>query len=122
VSEDQEKRAREMAQELRNLRVEDVLVNTLVAVSSIGYQRLGATPDTVEDRDLAQVRLAIDTMQALTTVLETFVPDELLRDFTAAVASLQLAYVQAASEDAAAAETETEPEAEDTSAAEPDDA
>ncbi len=84
-----------MAQELRNLRVEDVLVNTLVAVSSIGYQRLGATPDTVEDRDLAQVRLAIDTMQSLTAVLETFVPDELLKDFTAAVASLQLAYVEA---------------------------
>ncbi len=104
MSEDQERRAREMAQELRNLRVEDVLVNTLVAVSSIGYQRLGATPDTVEHRDLAQVRLAIETMQSLTAVLETFVPEELLRDFTAAVASLQLAYVQAAAEDAAAAE------------------
>ncbi len=103
MSEDQEQRAREMAQELRSLRVEDVLVNTLVAVSSIGYQRLGATSDTLEDRDLEQVRLAIETMQALTLVLETFVPAELLKDFTAAVASLQLAYVEASKEDASGA-------------------
>jgi hypothetical protein len=109
VSEDQEQRAREMAQELRNLRVEDVLVNTLVAVSSIGYQRLGATPDTVEERDLDQVRLAIDTMQSLTAVLETFVPAELLRDFTAAVASLQLAYAQAAAEDQASEQAPDQP-------------
>jgi hypothetical protein len=109
VSEDQEQRAREMAQELRNLRVEDVLVNTLVAVSSIGYQRLGATPDTVENRDLDQVRLAIDTMQSLTAVLETFVPAELLKDFTAAVASLQLAYVQAAAEDQASEQAPDQP-------------
>jgi hypothetical protein len=82
--------------ELASLRVEDVLVNTLVAVSAIGYRRLGATPDTADERDLDQVRLAIETMQSLTGVLESFVPAELLRDFTAAVASLQLAYVQAA--------------------------
>ncbi len=98
MSEDQERLAREMAEELRSLRVEDVVVNTILAVSTIGYRRLGTTPDTTDDRDLEQVRLAIDTMQSLTAVLETFVPAELLRDFTAAVANLQLAYVQAVSE------------------------
>jgi hypothetical protein len=71
---------------------------------AIGRSAASATPDTVEERDLEQVRLAIDTMQSLTAVLETFVPEELLKDFTAAVASLQLAYVQAAAEDASAPE------------------
>jgi hypothetical protein len=109
---DPEQVARELAEELRTLRVEDVLVNALLAVSSIGYRRLGTTPDTVDDRDLEQVRLAIETMKALATVLETFVPPELLQNFAEAVAGLQLAYVQAMSEGQTPdVSTDTAPEA-----------
>jgi len=46
------------------------------------------------------VKLAIDTMTALTPVLENVVPAELIRDFNQSVASLQLAYAQAAGEGA----------------------
>lgn len=95
---EQARLAEELAEELRKLRVEDVLVNTLMTVSSIGYRRLGATEDTREDRDLEQTRLAIDTMRALTPVLEAFLPAELVRDFNSSVANLQLAYVEAARE------------------------
>jgi hypothetical protein len=94
----QEELARQLAEQLRQLKVEDVLINTLLTVSSIGYRKLGLTEDTKEDRDLEQSRLAIETMKALTPVLERFVPDELVRDFHASVANLQLAYAQAASE------------------------
>ncbi len=97
-SEEQARLARELAEQLRNLRVEDVLVNTLMHVSSIGYRRLGATAETRDDRDLDQVRLAIETMRALTPVLGRFVPGELVRDFNASVANLQLAYANAATE------------------------
>ncbi len=97
-SEEQARLARDLAEELRKLRVEDVLVNTLLHVSSIGYRRLGATADTRDERDLDQVRLAIETMRALTPVVERFVPGELLRDFNSSVANLQLAYAKAASE------------------------
>ena len=76
---EQEQLARELAEELRKLRVEDVLVNTLVHVSTIGYRRLGLTEDSVDERDLDQTRLAIETMQAQ-------------------VANLQLAYAKAAKE------------------------
>ena len=93
-AEEQARIAAEVAEELRKLRVEDVLVNTLMHVSQIGYRRLGATEDTHADRDLDQVRLAIETMQALTPVLGRFVPRELVRDFDAAIANLQLAYAQ----------------------------
>jgi hypothetical protein len=93
---DQEQLARELAEQLRQLKVEDVLINTLLTVSSIGYRKLGLTEDTKEDRDLEQSRLAIETMKALTPVLEKFVPAELIRDFDASVANLQLAYAQAA--------------------------
>ncbi len=98
LPEDERRLADELADELKRLRVADVLITTLLHVSSIGYRRLGATPDTVEDRDLEEVRLAIETMQALTPVLEEIVPAELIRDFHQSVANLQLAYAGAAAE------------------------
>jgi hypothetical protein len=90
--------ARQLAEELRKLRVEDVLIQTLVTISSIGYRRLGLTEDTKADRDLNQTRLAIETMRAVTPVLEQVVPPELIRDFSSSVANLQLAYAKAATE------------------------
>jgi hypothetical protein len=95
---EQEEFARELAEELRRLRVEDVLVNTLVHVSSIGYRRLGLTEDSQDERDLDQSRLAIETMQALIPVLQDFLPGELIAGFEEQVANLQLAYAKAARE------------------------
>ena len=99
MSEEERELAERLAEELRRLKVEDVLVNTLMTVSSIGYRRLGLTEDTKEDRDLEQARLAIETMQALTPVLEQVLPAELVRDFGQSVANLQLAYAKAAAEE-----------------------
>jgi len=93
---DEEQLARQLVEELRRLRIEDVLIQTLITVSSIGYRRLGLTEDTKDDRDLQQAKLAIDTMSAMTPVLEKVVPEELIREFQQSVASLQLAYAQAA--------------------------
>jgi hypothetical protein len=94
----EEEIARDLANELRKLKVEDVLIQTLITISSIGYRRLGLTPETKDDRDLAQVQVAIDTMRALVPVLENVVPAELIRDFNQSVANLQLAYAKAAAE------------------------
>jgi hypothetical protein len=94
--ESEEQVARELADELRRLRIEDALIQTLITISSIGYRRLGLTEDTREDRDLQQAKLAIDAMAALTPVLESVVPEELIRDFNQSVANMQLAYAQAA--------------------------
>ena len=98
MSEDEARLAEQLAEELAKLRVEDVVVGALIQVSSIGYRRLGLTDETKDERDLEQVRLAIDTMRALTPVLENVVPDELIRDFDQSVANLQLAYAKAAGE------------------------
>jgi hypothetical protein len=102
--EDEERAARQLAEELKRLRVEDIVIQTLVTVSAIGYRGLGLTPETADARDLGQARLAIDTMQALTPVLERVVPPELLRDFNSSVANLQLAYAGVASEETAGGE------------------
>lgn len=95
---EQARLAQELAEELRKLRVEDVLVNTLVHVSTIGYRRLGLTEDSVDERDLDQSRLAIETMQALVPVLEGFLPEDVVSGFQEQVANLQLAYAKAAKE------------------------
>ena len=97
---EEEQLARELAEELSRMRIEDVLIQTLITISSIGYRRLGLTDETKDDRDLQQAKLAIDTMTSLTPVLENVVPAELIRDFNQSVASLQLAYAQAAGEGA----------------------
>jgi hypothetical protein len=90
--------AERLAEELTKLRVEDVLVQTIVTASAVGYRRLGLTPGSKADRDLEQTRLAIETMKALTPLLEHVVPAELVRDFNSSVANLQLAYARAAAE------------------------
>ena len=98
MSEEQEQLARELADELRKLKVEEILIGTLVQVSQIGYRRLGLSEETASDRDLPQTKLAIETMSALTPVLEHVVPAELIRDFNQSVANLKLAYAKAASD------------------------
>ena len=95
---EQERIAQELVEELRNMRVEDVLVNALVHVSSIGYRRLGLTEESGEERDLAQSALAIETMTALVPVIEEFLPEELVDGFEEQIANLQLAYAKAVRE------------------------
>jgi len=81
----------QLEEELKKLKVGDLLVQTLYTVSSLGYRKLAE-----EDRDLDQARLAIDALRALLPVLEGSVPEELVRDFKQVTSNLQLAYADAA--------------------------
>ena len=121
---DQEQLARELEEQLKALRVEDVVVQSLVTVSSIGFRRLGLSQDTREDRELEQSQLAIETMEALTPVVERFMPEQLASDFKGSAAQLKLAYVRAVAEEKAesgpSAEAEPEPAAEPDPAAGPE--
>ena len=75
---------------LQQLKVGDLLVQSLSTVSSLAYHRLSP-----EHRDLDQVRLAIEALRALVPVLKGSLPDELVRDFEQVTANLQLAYAEA---------------------------
>ena len=81
---------RDLEDELRKLKVGDLLVQTLYTVSSLGYRRLGES-----DRDLEQARLAIEALKALLPVLEGAVAPEVTRDFGQVLANMQLAYADA---------------------------
>ena len=88
-----EELAAELEEELKKLKVSDVLVQTVFTVSSLGYRKL-----STEDRDLEQARLAIDSLKALVAVLEGTLPVEAIRDFNQVVANMQLAYAKAVSD------------------------
>jgi hypothetical protein len=82
---------RKLEEELKKLKVSDLLVQTLYTVSSLGYRKLSE-----EDRDLEQARLSIEALRALVPVLEGAVGDDVVRDFKSVTANLQLAYADAA--------------------------
>ncbi len=76
--------------ELKKLKVTDLLVQMLYTVSSLGYRKLSE-----QDRDLDQAKLAIETLRAVLPVLEGAVGEDVLRDFRQVTANLQLAYADA---------------------------
>ncbi len=82
---------KQLEEELKTLKVSDVLVQTLYTVSSLGYRRLSDP-----DRDLDQARLAIEALRALLPVVDGSASEELVRDFKQVTANLQLAYADAA--------------------------
>jgi hypothetical protein len=88
---DDEQLLQQLEEELKKLKVADLLVQTLYTVSSLGYRKLSE-----EDRDLDQARLAIEALRALVPVLEGAVGEDVLRDFRQVTSNLQLAYADAA--------------------------
>ena len=84
-----EEQIRAFEEQLKRLRVEDVLVQTLVTFVNLGARRLGLTGEP-ESRDLDQAKLAIEGARALMPLVP---PDELgpIRD---ALSQLQMAFAQ----------------------------
>jgi hypothetical protein len=82
----------QVEEELRKLRVPDLLVQMLYTVSSLGYRKLSD-----QDRDLEQAKLAIETLRALLPVLEGAVDEDVVRDFRQVTSNLQLAFADASS-------------------------
>jgi len=81
----------QVEEELKKLKVSDLLVQMLYTISSLGYRKLSA-----DDRDLEQAKLAIESLRALLPVLEGTVPEDVMRDFRQVTSNLQLAYADAA--------------------------
>jgi hypothetical protein len=80
-------------EELKRIRVEDILIQTAVSLLNLGARRAGLSPGTEGDRDLEQVRQSIEATRALLPLVEPLLgPDaKQLRD---ALAQLQLAYAR----------------------------
>jgi hypothetical protein len=77
--------------EIKKVRVEHVLVEHVVTLVNLGMRRTGLSPGTEDERDIGQVRLAIEAIRAVLPLLEQVAPAQAgpIRD---ALAQLQLAF------------------------------
>jgi hypothetical protein len=82
-----------LEEELRKLSVSDILLQTALTLSSLGFRKLSS-----EDVDLAQARLAVEGLKAIVPLLESSLPEQTTRDLNQVIANLQLAYAKAVSE------------------------
>ena len=85
----------QLEEQLKSLRVEDVVVQTIVTLVNLGGRRAGLAPGTESERDPEQLRLAIEGARALLGLIEAELgPDgAAIRD---ALSQLQMAYAQLA--------------------------
>jgi hypothetical protein len=80
-------------EEIKKIRVEHILLENVVTLVNLGMRRTGLQPGTEQERDVEQVRVAIDAIRALMPLLERSAPDQAgpIRD---ALSQLQLAFVR----------------------------
>jgi hypothetical protein len=99
----EEELRRAYEEELARITSTDMLLQTAASLLNIGGLRLGLVPDATVERDLDQVRDAIDGVRALLPILERHSLPQ-LRPLRDALSQLQMAYtreVQSATEEAA---------------------
>jgi hypothetical protein len=85
-----------LEEQLRQLTVDDMLLESAVSLINLGGRKAGVAPGTEDERDLDQVRRAIDAIRALLPLLEQGKHAEQLGPLRDALARLQMAYAQQA--------------------------
>jgi hypothetical protein len=87
-------------QEIKRVRVEHVLLENVVTIVNLGMRRTGLMPGTEDERDLAQVQLAIESVRALLPQIEQVAPEQ-VEPIRQALSQLQMAFVQGSGGDPA---------------------
>ena len=73
-----------------------MILQSAVSLLNLGGRRLGLAPGSEGERDLEQVRDAVDGVRALLEILERSTPAQELRPLRDALSQLQMAYARAA--------------------------
>jgi Domain of unknown function (DUF1844) len=93
ISEEELRKRVEEAME--KITVTDVVVDMIVSLSSLAYQRMGIPHEVNEKyRDMDQARLAIDSVDALMKTLEGKLPDDMLEPLAGTLANLKLNFAK----------------------------
>ena len=82
----------EVAEQIRQIDVAELLLSTVSTLGQLAYVKLGAN-------DREQARLAIDGIAALLPPLEGHADDQLLRDLRQLLANVRLAFVSTGAPD-----------------------
>ena len=80
-------------QQIKQVRVEQILIEEVVTIINLGMRRTGLSPGTEDERDPAQVRVAVESVRALVPILEQIAPEH-VRQIKDALSQLQMAYVR----------------------------
>jgi hypothetical protein len=81
--------------EIKRLRVEDVLIQTVVSLVNLAGRKAGLAPGTEDERDPEQLRQAIDASRALLPMVEQQLGQDAVQ-VKNALSQLQMAYAQMA--------------------------
>ncbi|MGO9882345.1 MAG: hypothetical protein ACLPV4_04940 [Solirubrobacteraceae bacterium] len=79
--------------EIKKIRIEQVLLEQVVTLINLGMRRTGLSPGTEDERDLDQVRLAIDSIRALMPLIDQNAAPQ-AAPIREALSQLQLAFVK----------------------------
>jgi hypothetical protein len=79
--------------EIKKIRIEEILLEQVVSIINLGMRRTGLAPGTEDERDIDQVRVAIEAVRALLPLIEQAAPAQAgqIRD---ALSQLQMAFVR----------------------------
>ena len=79
--------------EIKKIRIEQILLEQVVSIINLGMRRTGLAPGTEDERDIEQVRVAIEAVRALLPLIEQSAPAQAgqIRD---ALSQLQMAFVR----------------------------
>jgi len=94
-----------LEEELKRVRVEQVVTEATVSILNVAVLRAGLVPGSEGEQDLAQTRMGIEAVRALLPLVEQALGAEQARPIRDALSQLQMAYVRAASSDAPDAPT-----------------
>ena len=93
ITPEQEEMLRQMEEEMRRVRVQDVVTQSAVSILNMAARRISKE----DERDLEQARIGIDAVRALVDLLES----DPQREVRNALSQIQIMYTQAAGGDAA---------------------
>ncbi len=90
-----EEEIRAFEAEMKKVRIEDLLIQTIVSLVNLGGRKAGLAPGTEDERDPEQLRKAIEASRALLPLVEAELgPDA--AQVSNALSQLQMAFVQLA--------------------------
>jgi hypothetical protein len=81
--------------QIKQLRVQDIVVQTIVSLVNLGGRRAGFVPGAEDERDLDQVKVAIEGTRALLPLVEEELGPE-ANTIRQALSQLQMMYARAA--------------------------
>src|SRR5450432_1827635 len=94
--------------EIKQIRVEQIVLEQVISLINLGMRRTGLSPGTEDERDLGQVRLAIEAVRALLPVIEQSAPSQ-VAPIREALSQLQMAFVRLGGGQATAGEAGGDP-------------